>query len=105
MAPGANIILVEATNANNANLFAAVTTAKNQPGVVAVSMSFSGSESSSETSNDSIFTSPAGRGVTFLGATGDDGEPSGYPAFSPNVIAVGGTLLSVPINGGRKLQW
>ncbi len=102
MAPGASIILVEANNANNSNLFQAVTTAKNQPGVVAVSMSFSGDEFSGETSDDSIFTSPANRGVTFLGATGDDGEPSGYPAFSPNVVAVGGTILSVPINGGAN---
>ncbi len=81
MAPGANIILVEATNASNANLFAAVTTAKNQPGVVAVSMSFSGDEFSGETSDDSIFTSPANRGVTFLGARGTMGSRAAIQHF------------------------
>ena len=33
--------------------------------------------------------------MTFLAATGDYGSPSGYPAYSPNVIAVGGTSLYV----------
>ena len=31
--------------------------------------------------------------MTFLAATGDQGSPSGYPAYSPNVVAVGGTSL------------
>jgi subtilisin-like proprotein convertase family protein len=34
-----------------------------------------------------------------LAASGDDGEPSGYPAFSPNVVAVGGTTLSTDALG------
>ena len=34
-----------------------------------------------------------GSGVTYLAATGDDGNPGEYPAFSPNVVAVGGTDL------------
>ena len=102
IAPGANIILVEASSTSNSDLFQAVTTARNYSGVVVVSMSFSGGESFGETSDDSIFTSPSGRGVTFLAATGDDGEPSGYPAYSPNVVAVGGTVLSVPVNGGNN---
>jgi subtilase family serine protease len=102
IAPGASIVLVEANSTSNSDLFQAVTTARNYSGVVVVSMSFSGGESSGETSNDSIFTSPSGRGVTFLAATGDDGEPSGYPAYSPNVVAVGGTVLSVPVNGGNN---
>ena len=31
--------------------------------------------------------------VTFLASTGDSGAPGEYPAYSPNVIAVGGTTL------------
>jgi len=101
MAPMANILLVEANSASDANLIqAAVNYARSQPGVVAISMSFSGSEFSgpfgSETAYDTYFTTPSGhQGVTFLAATGDTGQPSGYPAYSPNVLAVGGTTLSI----------
>jgi subtilase family serine protease len=103
IAPGANILLVEASSTSSNNLYAGVTWAKAQPGVVAVSMSFGSSETSNEASQyDSIFTSPSGKGVTFLAATGDDGEPSEYPAYSPNVVAVGGTVLSVPPGGGTN---
>ena len=101
LAPGANILLVEANSPSNADLTdAAVSFAQSQPNVVAVSMSFSGTEYSGETALDSLFTTPPGHGgVTFLAATGDDGQPSGYPAFSPNVIAVGGTTLSTDGQG------
>jgi subtilisin-like proprotein convertase family protein len=101
MAPMANILLVEANSASDANLIqAAVNYARSQPGVVAVSMSFGGSEFSgpfgSETAYDTYFTTPGGhQGVTFLAATGDNGQPGGYPAYSPNVVAVGGTTLSI----------
>ncbi len=94
IAPGASIVLVEASSSTITNLNTAVTTASKMSGVSVVSMSWSGGESSSETSEDSIFTTPSGhQGVTFLAATGDSGTPSGYPAFSPNVVAVGGTSL------------
>src|SRR3954465_13725393 len=63
-------------------------------------MSFSGTEFSGETTYDQYFTTPAGHGgVTFLAATGDTGQPSGYPAYSPNVVGVGGTTLSVDAAG------
>ncbi|MGO9115610.1 MAG: autotransporter-associated beta strand repeat-containing protein [Thermoguttaceae bacterium] len=98
MAPKANIILYECTDNSNANLFSAVTTAKNNAAVSVVSMSFDAGEFSGETSNDSTFTTPASKlaikqGVTFVASTGDGGAPGGYPAFSPNVVAVGGTSL------------
>lgn len=96
IAPGANIVLVEASSASLANLDTAVTTAANLPGVSVVSMSWSGGESSSETSDDGIFTHT---GVTYLAATGDSGSPAGYPAYSPNVVAVGGTSLTINSNG------
>jgi hypothetical protein len=37
--------------------------------------------------------------VTFIAATGDNGAPGSYPAFSPNVLAVGGTSLSASSTG------
>ena len=97
VAPAANIILVEASNPDDSDLISsAVDWARHAPGVSAVSMSFGEGEYAGETSLDSLFTTPEGHaGVTFLAATGDYGAPSGYPAYSPNVVAVGGTTLNV----------
>ena len=92
MAPGASILLVEATD-----LLAGVNYARNLPGVSVVSMSWGGSEWSSESAYDSDFTTPAGHsGITFVASTGDSGSSGApeYPSASPNVLAVGGTQLS-----------
>jgi hypothetical protein len=37
--------------------------------------------------------------VTFLASSGDSGAPAGYPAYSPNVVSVGGTTLNVSSSG------
>ena len=119
MAPMANIILFEANSSYDSDLYPAVYAAAHTPGVVVVSMSWSGGElGSGETSDDSAyFVTPAGHlggadplsganlsgGVTFLAAAGDDGAYTKnttaitpqYPACSPNVVAVGGTTLLV----------
>ena len=60
-------------------------------------MSFGGSESQTTTlTEEPIFTTPSGHpGVTFVASTGDSGAPGGFPAFSPNVVAVGGTTLTI----------
>jgi subtilase family serine protease len=105
LAPGAAILLVEARDATPTNLFAAVNFARQQPGVSVVSMSFGGDESFSETSFDPFFTTPANHGgVTFVASTGDSGVPAGYPAYSPNVLATGGTSLSVNSLGGYQSE-
>jgi hypothetical protein len=96
MAPGANILLVEATNAVTNNLYAAVQYAASQ-GAAAVSMSFGSQELSTETLTDNtVFTHS---GTTYMAASGDNGRPGFYPAYSPNVVAVGGTTLS--LSGGN----
>ena len=97
IAPQANIMLVEALSASDTDLIVtAAPWAASQPGVVAVSMSFSGGEFSTESNYDRYFVTPSGHaGVTFLGSTGDLGTPAGYPAYSPNVVAVGGTSLTL----------
>lgn len=123
LAPQANILLVEAPNAfgldqsgNPVGLLAAIDYARKQPGVSVVSMSFSLPEAAlaaagiSEQVFDSYFTTPGGHTpVTFVAATGDSGAyenigtPSNpnyvltvsYPAASPNVLAVGGSVLTV----------
>ena len=100
IAPEANILLVEAPSASVDSLASAVVWAASQPGVVAVSMSWGDSpEFAGETSFDSDFTTPSGHvGVTFVAASGDDGQPN-YPSTSANVLAVGGTTLDVNGNG------
>jgi len=95
-APKANIILVEANSPFDTDLIQkAVNTARNLPGVSAVSMSFGRVEVNGvDQGLNAIFQTPAGHtGVTFLASTGDDGAPGGFPAYSPNVVAVGGTSL------------
>jgi kumamolisin len=95
MAPGAKIVLVEAASNSFADLFAAVDVAtnliaaSNAPGEV--SMSWGGSEFSTESSNDSHFTHP---GIVYFGASGDTGGATIYPSASPNVVAAGGTSVN-----------
>jgi hypothetical protein len=102
IAPGANILVVEAQSDSFGNLMTAVDLARNTPGVVAVSMSWGFSETASETAFDSHFQTPAGhQGVTFLAASGDNGTANGpeYPSSSPRVVAVGGTTLTTDLAG------
>ncbi len=40
--------------------------------------------------------------ITFIAGSGDNGAPGGYPAYSPDVLAVGATNLF--INGGGSYQ-
>lgn len=107
IAPGANIILIECNSPGFVDLNTGVATAATLPGVSVVSMSFGGSEFNGETTQDSIYRTPAGhQGVTFLASTGDSGSPGGYPAYSPNVIAVGGTSLTLNGNNyGSESGW
>ncbi len=100
IAPAAQLLLVEADNSSLGNLLAAVDYARNQPGVVAVSMSWGTGEFLSETSYDGDFTTPAGhQGVTFVAASGDDGAGTIWPAASPNVLSTGGTTLNIDSSG------
>ncbi len=96
IAPGAQIILVEASSQSLSDLMASAAAAAAQPGVSVVSMSWGFPEgqavfAADEAAYDSVFNVP---GVTFVASTGDYGtaDPE-YPAFSPNVVAVGGTSL------------
>jgi hypothetical protein len=102
IAPGAGILVVEARSQAFSDLISAVNTARQTPGVVAVSMSWGFGETSHETSFDVTFTTPAGHaGITFVASSGDGGFSSGaeYPAASPNVLAVGGTTLNLDAAG------
>ncbi|OYV95993.1 MAG: hypothetical protein B7Z73_01560, partial [Planctomycetia bacterium 21-64-5] len=109
MAPGARIVLVEANSQSLGDLMSAVATAADLPGVSVVSMSWGFVEgrdvlAADEAMYDSYLTTPAGhQGVTFVASTGDYGaNVPQYPAFSPNVVAVGGTSLY--LNGDGSYQ-
>jgi subtilase family serine protease len=59
-----------------------------------------GPDSPEDSLLDSNFQTPPGHnGVTFVAATGDFGVPAGEPAYSPNVVAVGGTTLTTDTSG------
>ena len=85
IAPQANIILFEANSTSDSDLITtAVNTARNWPGVTAVTMSFGRSESSSDASEETVFTTPSGHsGVTFLASTGDSGARAVSRPFRP----------------------
>jgi subtilase family serine protease len=96
IAPGANILVVEAKSDSLANFAAAIDFARNAPGVSVVSVSAAGDEFKSEALVDSLFTTPPGHpGVSFVFASGDDGGTAEYPSSSPNVLSVGGTSLNL----------
>jgi subtilase family serine protease len=88
IAPGAHILLVEATSNSFTNLLAAEDYAKAHAQYV--SNSWGASEFSGENAYDSHF---AQSGVSFFVSSGDAGLPAEYPSSSPNVISVGGTTL------------
>ncbi len=98
IAPAAKIVLVEANSQSLPDLMTAAATAASQPGVSTVSMSWGfaegqGISAAQEAAYDQTFAVP---GVTFVASTGDYGAADPvYPAFSPNVLAVGGTSLTL----------
>jgi len=90
--PNANILLVEANSASDADLYAAEDTAVSL-GATVVSNSWGGSEYSGQTSDDTHFHHA---GVAIFVSSGDTGAEAGaqYPAASQYVISVGGTKLT-----------
>ncbi len=118
IAPAAHILLVEVPSAGFTNLMAGVDYARNQKGVVAVSMSWGSSEFTGENSLDSHYLTPTGHlggtngqgganlpgGVTFVASSGDSGAPPEWPAISPNVLAVGGTSLTLDSSGNYSSE-
>jgi len=93
IAPDAKVLLVEAKSSSDNDLLAAVDYARRNASVV--TMSWGGSEWSSETSYDTYFTDVTGDNVVFVSSSGDTGGIVEWPAVSKYVIAVGGTNLGV----------
>ena len=126
MAPGARIDVIEVNDDANwsTNLLAGDMLAASLPGVSVVSNSWGLTPWSGETAYDSsTFVTPSGHtGVTFVTCSNDNGAnvypspPSDpapdagndgyYPATSPDVVAIGGTQLTLEDNGyGGETAW
>jgi subtilase family serine protease len=101
--PNCNILLVEATTNLDSDLYTGVDTAASL-GADAISNSYGGDESSTETADDVHFNH---RGVAITASSGDDGYGVSYPAASPYVTAVGGTALTKASNarGWDEAAW
>ncbi len=116
MAPGASIVVVNSaydpydSAISFQNLMTAMQQAAQISGVSVVSLSYGLPESSvasmgvSQSAIDATLNVP---GVTFVVAAGDSGiyasgtysPVADYPASSPNVLAVGGTSVTIPTSG------
>jgi subtilase family serine protease len=95
--PNCNIDLVEANSASFSDLETAVKFAKTLS-PVAISNSYGGSEFSSETSANSVYSGTNTTAITV--SAGDNGYGVEFPAASPGVTAVGGTTLNYAVSNG-----
>jgi subtilase family serine protease len=94
IAPGAKILLVEATTASHLDMFAAEDYAKTHANYV--SNSWGGTEYIGEQQDDlAHFSQP---GVSIFVAAGDESAIPEYPSVSPWVVSVGGTTLHLDTN-------
>jgi Ca2+-binding RTX toxin-like protein len=98
IAPEATIYLVEAASNLNSDLVDAIEVAsrllkKNHGGGV-VSMSFGADETLAQSPlYERVFNKPGFTSVTYVASSGDTAGELSYPATSPRVIAVGGSVL------------
>lgn len=95
-----HILLVETKSASFTNLGIGVNTAANTAGVVAISNSYGGSESSGEASTCSSYYQHSYVAIT--ASSGDDGLGVEVPAACPYVTGVGGTTLN---SNGTETAW
>jgi subtilase family serine protease len=106
--PHCNILLVEAASNSYANLATAERTAAGLPNVVAISNSYGGGDSSSDSTFDGSsyfnFVSDFGK-VAVTASSGDNGYGVEYPAASPYVTAVGGTHLTNSSGAWSETVW
>jgi len=100
-APMAKIVLEEAATNSYADLLGAAQDAYTNQGAKVVTMSWGGSEFSTETgaAADGILSAGNSMGVSFTASSGNNGCGTQYPAASPYVTAVGGTHLTTQPNG------
>ncbi|HEV2285095.1 MAG TPA: S53 family peptidase, partial [Steroidobacteraceae bacterium] len=119
VAPGANIILVVTPTNSFNDLFTGDLTAASQPGVVAISNSWSGfdigvaGDSEFYSAVDGLLQAIGAAGISIDYSTGDYGDNSsqlgglytstGWPASSPFATGVGG--VSVALDSHKHIAW
>jgi subtilase family serine protease len=119
VAPGAKIILVVTADNSFGNLFGGILTAAEQPGVVAISNSWSGfdigiaGDSEFYNAADGLLQAIGAAGISVNFSTGDFGDNSsqlggiytstGWPGSSPFATAVGG--VSVALDSHKHIAW
>ncbi|HLH61341.1 MAG TPA: S53 family peptidase [Ktedonobacteraceae bacterium] len=101
VAPQATIVLEVTVNPTFKRLDQGAQDAYVNQGAADVSMSFGGKERPGEKGahGDAIFAAGNAKGVTFTASSGDSGCGVSYPAASPDVVAVGGTVLTIKQDG------
>jgi subtilase family serine protease len=113
MAPGAKILVYEGANGRNSTFEAVYNriVAENKASVVTTSWGLCEQQMPPAllTLDNNIFAEAAAQGQAWFAASGDDGAYDcggrstlgvDYPASDPNVVAVGGTTLTLDANGG-----
>lgn len=92
MAPGSTIFVSVANTTSTAAVKNAISTAISA-GCQIISISFGSKTAFNCTLSvyEALFQTT---GICFVAASGDSGPPASYPSGSPNVLAVGGTILS-----------
>jgi subtilase family serine protease len=93
IAPRANIIVVEAEDDELSSMMRAVQVAANMGATV-----ISGSWGIEEEQSHRKYDSYCKRSVCVF-ATGNSGNPAGYPAMAPDSLAVGGTSIRIDASG------
>jgi len=96
VSPGATVYVIEAKSVSFSDITIAMQTAVNL-GVNIVSMPFGATEYSTEGSRADLFLSDR---VVWIAASGDSDTPT-FPATSAEVIAVGGTTLTLNVDDTR----
>jgi hypothetical protein len=97
IAPRAAIVLMEARDDTVGSMFAAIGhAAALRPDAISNSWTFGGPEFTGETRFDHYCRLAASLCVF---AAGDTGYPGFYPAYSPDVLAIGGTTLKLARDG------
>ncbi|MCL4399511.1 S53 family peptidase [Candidatus Parvarchaeota archaeon] len=113
LAPGAKIYLVIAPNSSW--LFNAINFTVNNLPVQTISISWGATELEYNNAGiqqvNQILSSAENKGINIFAASGDSGAYNGqgtlnvnYPASSPNVVSVGGTVLSVSSGGSYQSE-
>ncbi len=113
MAPQANLVVIETNfdpqdiNQSLQDLVAGADTAAGLASVVGMSWGAPESQFGSSEPGDDASDFAGHPGVTFMASTGDGGATVDYPAASPDVVAVGGTSLSINADDpyGGEAAW